>query len=436
MQTKGKIAFTVVVNVCRFVLALTLMASGFVKAVDPVGSMYKLQEYTSVLAVDMISDDWLLFFSIVQAAIEFLVGVFLFMGVYRKFMAALSFFIMLFFTLFAMFVTIDSTVEDCGCFGDAFALSNSGTLIKNIILLTLSAVVLYGSRRFVWCITSVSRWMVAIFSFFYIATVEGVSLSALPVLDFRPYAVGNNLREMIDDVPEVYELRHVYSKDGVTQEFVGDSLPDNSWTLVDTYSQLVSEGKQSLISDFAIIDWNTDEDIARGLLADTGYVCIVAIEFVDKAEVSRVDKINDLYDYCAEKGVPFFAATASSEDEILLWRRRTGAEYPIYWADNMMLRTMVRSNPGVLLLRDGVVAAKWDAAGIPDIDQFSQSPTGMPDKLSGIVDRMRGWNFWVIALFVPLGFIALFDFVVSLSRRRRSVANNAGKVDDKIEIVD
>ena len=127
------------------------MASGFVKAVDPVGSMYKLQEYTSVLAVDMFSDDWLLFFSIVQAAIEFLVGVFLFMGVYRKFMAALSFFIMLFFTLFAMFVTIDSTVEDCGCFGDAFALSNSGTLIKNIILLTLSAVVLYGSRRFVWC---------------------------------------------------------------------------------------------------------------------------------------------------------------------------------------------------------------------------------------------------------------------------------------------
>ena len=152
------------------------------------------------------------------------------------------------------------------------------------------------------------------------------------------------------------------------------------------------------------------------MLADTGYVCILAIEEVEKASVSRVDKINDLYDYCLENSVPFYAATSSEEDVIALWRRRTGAEYPIYWADASMLRTMVRANPGLLLLKNGVVVGKWDSADIPDIELLPASPTRMPDKVSTVFTRVRGLRFWLLFLAVPLLLIAAGD---ALAFRRK-----------------
>ena len=415
MQIKKNITYTLVVNISRVVLSLVLVVSGFVKAVDPVGFMYKLQEYTKALSVEAFSDDWLLFFAIVMAALEFLMGVFMFMGVYRRFISTLAFALMIVFTIFTTYVYFAAPVDDCGCFGDAFELTNGATVIKNILLLLLAAAVSLGRRRLVWNISARNRWLVVIFSFFYIAVVEGMSLSSLPVLDFRPYAVGNNLREMVEGTPDVYEIKHVYEKDGERRAF-SDSLPDLSWNFVENYSELVKEGEEPLIGDFSIVDWETDEDIAAGLLADTGYVCIVAIEFVEKASVSRVDKVNDLYDYCVENNVPFLAATASGEEEIALWRRRTGAEYPIYWADNMMLRTMVRSNPGIVLLNNGVVVGKWSADGIPDVDSYSSSPKAS-NKLFNEFDRNSGMGFWMLLLIVPLAAIGLLDALMARGKR-------------------
>ena len=416
LQVKNGKIYTLLTNISRFVLAIVLMVSGFVKAVDPMGAMYKLQEYASAFSADILSDDWMLFFAILQAALEFLAGIFLLLGVYRKPLAVFVLLMFLFFTPFTLYIAIAGPVDDCGCFGDAVTLTNTETFLKNLFLLMLAVAVFLGRRRFVYNISSKSRWMAVIFSIFYIAVLEGVSLSHLPVVDFRPYAVGNDLRGMVQSSYDTYEVVSVYEKDGERREFSEDNIPDSSWLFVESRSELVTKGEKPLISDFSIVDWDEDYDIAEDVLADTGYVCILAIEEVEKASVSRVDKINDLYDYCLENSVPFYAATSSEEEAIALWRRRTGAEYPIYWADASMLRTMVRANPGLLLLKNGVVVGKWDSADIPDIELLPASPTRMPDKVSTLFTRVRGLRFWLLFLAVPLLLIAAGD---ALAFRRK-----------------
>lgn len=403
--------FTVYTNICRLVLSLVLVVSGFVKAVDPIGAMYKMSEYMTAFSMDLFSDGWLLVFGISQAVVEFLLGVFLLMGVYRWVVSYLTPLAMLFFTVLTAIIYLSGNIEDCGCFGEAIALSNGETLLKNIFLLFLSLPLLWGRRRFVRCISSRTRWMVVIFAIFYIAVVEIMSYSHLPVVDFGQYKVGNDLRVLTQGIPGEYQVVSVYGRDGETCELPEGESPDSTWTFVESRSVMVKAGLEPAVPDFSIMDWEYDNDVSGELLADTGYVCLVAIERVEDASVSRVDKINDMYDYCQEIGVPFCAATASDDEEIELWSKRTGAEYPLYWADELVLRNMVRSNPGVLLLKDGVIVGKWNVSDLPPVEEMSTSPTGMPDSLPTLVQRMQGWRFWLLLLAVPMLLFALVDVV-------------------------
>ena len=422
LQSKKRFAVTLLVNISRLVLAVVLIVSGFVKAVDPVGTMYKLQEYASVFSLDTLSNDWLLFFAIVQAAMEFLLGVFMLTGIYRKVVPLFSMMMLLCFTPLSYYIMSNGSLDDCGCFGDAVELDNNTTFYKNLVLLFLSFLVFWKRRRFSLYISSKNRWLVVLFSFFYISVLQGVSLSFLPVLDFRPYAEGNNLRELTQGTLDEYAVYYLCEKDGVQQEFLQDNMPDSSWSVLSSRSEVVTEGKKPVIGDFSIIDWEYDYDIAEEILADTGYVCLVVIEKMEEAAVSRIDKVNDLYDYCLENAVPFYAATSSSDEEIELWRKRTGAEYPICWADESLLRRIIRANPGLLLLKDGVIVSKWNASDIPSVEEIADSPTKMPDKVDTLFDHVRGWRFWVNCFLWPLAFIALVDVFSGKAKRKKARA--------------
>ena len=415
LRSKKSIFCTMLTNISRVLLALVLVLSGFVKAVDPKGTMYKLQEYADAFSIDAFSNEWLLFFAIILAAAEFLIGVFLLMGAYRRFMATIAFLVFIIFTPFTLYVAISDIVPDCGCFGDAIGMSNIASFLKNLFLLSLSVIVFLGRRRFVVNITAKNRWMVSLFAVFYIAFVETISLSYVPVLDFRNYAVGNNLRELVQGENDTYKLVMAFEKDGETRLFEQDSLPDESWMFVENRSLLVAEGRKPVIGDFAILDWESDYDVAEDILADTGFVCIVVAEFLEEASVGRVDKINDLYDYCLDKNVTFLAVTASGEDDIELWRKRTGAEYPVYWADNMLLRSMTRANPGVVLLNDGVIVGKWNVAAMPEAEQMMspQSYRKAKDEVFG----MDGKLFWALLLVLPLFVIVLIDLATGRKKK-------------------
>ena len=147
LQIKKSTLFTMLTNICRVVLALVLVFSGFVKAVDPKGTMYNLQEYLLAFSVDSYSNEWLLLFTTIFAAVEFLLGIFLLLGVYRKFVSAIVFVLFIFFAMLTCYIYVYNPIPDCGCFGDVLVLSNKMTFIKNLFLLLLAVVVFFAITR-------------------------------------------------------------------------------------------------------------------------------------------------------------------------------------------------------------------------------------------------------------------------------------------------
>ena len=420
LPVKNKRHFIILANVCRWLLALVLVLSGFLKALDPVAGMYKLQEYVSAFSLPAVSDGWLLTVAVVQAAVEFLIGLFLFVGIYRRFIPFVALVMMLLFTPFTFYLWISGIVTDCGCFGESVMMSNGATLAKNVVLLIFAIFAFAGRSSFIVNISHRMRWVLVVFSLWYIFIMQATALRYLPLADWSNFAVGNNIRAMVEYVPGDYRYVAVYEKDGEESVFPADAIPGDDWTFVRVDQELVSAGVEPVISNFSIVDWENDIEMADGLLADTGYVCIVSIEDVRTASVTHVDRINDLYDHCIANGVRFCAVSSSDEDELLLWTKRTGAEYPMCWADKALLRSMIHSNPGLLLLKDGVVVGKWAVSDIPDTEELENSPTLMPDALHSPYDRVKSWPFWAVVLYVSMLMIAVADaFLAAVDYGRR-----------------
>ena len=422
LPSRNKRGFVVFVNVCRWLLALVLMLSGFLKAVDPVAGVYKLQEYISAFSLTGISGGWLSAFAVAQAAVEFLVGLYLLVGIYRGFVSFMALLMMLLFTPFTLYLWVSGVVTDCGCFGESLLMSNAMTFVKNVVLLFLSFVAFAGRRAFVRCISSNMRWAMVLFSLVYILGMQGVAMHHLPLLDSGSYTVGTDLRSKVECVPAEYESMAIYRKVGEEDVFFvpADTVMGNEWEFGGYTEVLVTAGTEPEIGNFSIVDWEYDVEMADILLADTGYVCIVPIESVEVASVTHVDKVNDLYDYCIANGMAFCAVSSSDEDALSLWAKHTGAEYPVYWADAAMLRSMVHANPALVLLKDGVVVGKWAASDIPAVqgvegtDVFS-SVDGLP-----VYADYRIWPFWVIVLAAAVVLLSLIDaFLVQIARGER-----------------
>lgn len=419
--TKKILLTTLLTNACRVLLAILFMVSGFVKAVDPIGFFYKLKEYAAVFDVTFFSDAWLLFFALVIVGAEFVAGFFLLTGIYRKPVAILSFFALLFYTLLTLYLWVENPVADCGCFGDALQLTNQETFVKNLFLLLMAIVVCFNTSYYRHCISSNTRWIAVVFAIAYTVLIEGMSMQHLPVIDFRPFAIGTDLRTAIVGEPARYLTFAVYEKDGELYDFPDDSVPTgDGWTYFGHRDRVVSHGRPAAIDNFSFIDLATDYDVAEDIIADTAYVALLVLESVENADESRVDRINDLYDYCKEHKLSFYAATSSSEDAVALWRKRTGAEYPLYWADNDMLKTMIRANPGLVLIKDGVVIEKWDIDDVPVVDTMSEQGSLLGKDY---VKTMRGWRFWLLLFVLPMAFILFVDMIAAPRKKKKQAAS-------------
>ena len=424
LPSSNKRRYVVIVNVCRWLLALVLMLSGFLKAVDPVGAAHKLQEYATAFSIDGVSGAWLLAAAVAQAAVEFLIGLYLFLGVYRRTVSFLALVAMSLFVPFSLYVWVSGAVSDCGCFGESIAMSNGVTFAKNVVLLFLAIVAFAKRSLFVRNLSQKTRWVLVLFSWVYIFAMQSVALHHLPLIDSGSYAVGSNLRSKVEFVPDEYEYKAVYynKETGNAEPFIvdADTVMGSEWVQDGYTDVLVAPGTEPEIGNFSILDWDNDIEFADELLADTGYVCIVVIEDVETASVTHIDKVNDLYDYCMENGMRFCAVSSSYGAEVLQWTKRTGAEYPVYWADGAMLRSMIRPNPGLVLLKDGVIVGKWAAADIPAVEDLEKAPGLMPGIEDISYGDMRHWPLWVLVLLGVIFFLPLLDVtLVGIGNARR-----------------
>lgn len=357
---------TVAVNVCRLLLAATFIFSGFVKANDPLGTVYKLEDYVHAMAWFTLPDTFLLGCAVILALFEFTLGVYLLFGMKRKATSAITLAFMVVMTLLTVYIAIANPVEDCGCFGDVLILSNGATLAKNIVLLGAAVLVSRYYRLQKDFLGSTAKWLIAFVSLCLIIVYAVYCIVCLPVLDFRPYKVGTNLREAVTSNQQKFDVKIVYEKDGQTLELSAeDEDPDSTWTYVETRRTPI-ETQHLATADFYVADAD-GEDVTEEILLADGYTLLLIIPDLMNADEGCVDKVNEVYDYAQEKGWGFYCLTSSEDQRAqTYWNDHTGAEYLYYIAEERMLKTVVRGQPGLVLLQDGVIVKKWGNYNLPD----------------------------------------------------------------------
>lgn len=421
---KLHIALSVLANVCRFMLAVVFVFSGFVKANDPLGFQYKLGDYLQAFGMLGWFPEWVLMIATVAlATLEFMLGVYLFFGINRRFTSWLVVLLMGVMTPLTLYLALENPVSDCGCFGDAVILTNWQTFWKNVVLSIAAVIVLCLRKRMFRVVTPRSEWLVSVNTLLYIIILSYYSLSNLPVFDFRPYRIGASIPQGME-IPEgaqmpVFETLFIMEKEGQRQEFSLDNYPDSTWTFVDRKTVIKEAGYEPPIHDFSLLRMADEEDITDLVLADSGYTFLMVAHQLEKADDSYSDLLNELYDYCREHDYAFYGLTASNEEVVGQWLDRTGGEYPFCNVDDITLKTMVRSNPGLMLLKGGVVLNKWANENIPDEYQLT-APLELLPLAQGHVQGKGVKIATCILWFVfPLLLISLLDRIYFYYRRNR-----------------
>ena len=416
---------SILVNICRLLLSITFIFSGFVKAIDPLGSQYKIGDYLTALGMAGKIPEWVqLILSISLSGAEFTLGILLLLAIRRRLVSKLAFVLMLGMTSITLWFTISNPIQDCGCFGDAIHLTNSQTFIKNLVLLVASIVVMRLPLYQVRFISKTNQWIATYFTMIFIVIVSLLSLYHLPLFDFRPYYIGQNILKGMQ-IPKgakqtKYKTTFICTKNGVQKEFNENNYPynDSTWVFVDTKQEVIEKGYEPPIHDFSITDEKTGEDLTEQILNKDGYTFLLVSPMLEVAQDRNFGDIEGIYEYAKENGYAFYGLTASTDKGIKHWRDITGAEYPFYVTDGTTLKTMIRSNPGLLLLYKGTIINKWNHNDIPKVAELNaplnlltighepESSTWkkiltmilcyvLPLILLIVADRFWAWTKWV-----------------------------------------
>ena len=355
--------------IARTLLALTFLFSGFVKAVDPLGTVYKIEDYLKAFGgwfTDLMPLAGIA--AVLLILIEWLLGVCMLANVRTKWTSWLSLVFYLVMTPLTLWIALTNPVSDCGCFGDAIVLTNWQTFWKNVVLLSL-AICLVICRKAIpqlW-----KGWVEIIIAFVGASIAGGIMLYSynhLPPMDFRPYKLGNHIPTLME-VPEgapvdEYAITLIYEKDGIEQEFTLENYPkgDDSWTFVDQKSVLIKKGYEPPIHDFEILTMNF-EDITYDIIESEQAVTLITMYDLDKTNRTQAAKLMDIYQACMDRGEQCYFLTGSGEEQIYAFGEEIGMdietiESTFCTIDPVTLKTIVRANPGMFVVQNGTILEK------------------------------------------------------------------------------
>lgn len=363
----------ILVNICRSILSATFLFSGFVKANDPMGTQYKIQDYLAAWHITYIPETLLLIAAILIAIFEFTLGIYFAIGKKRRVITKVTLTFMILMTIFAIYIVIVNPVSDCGCFGDAIILSNTQTLIKNVILL-LAAIITARKWNYIKHIISKRvDWIITTMALVSIITYTTYSIYALPPIDFRPYKIGTDIVAAIngENSHPQFDVTLVYEKNGVTKEIsIDDEDPDSTWKYVETKRTALQQNPNEIINLY--IEEN-NEDITNDIITSDEDLFLLIAPNLKTADQGAIDRINEIYDYTRQKeNIEFYCITASDSIQQQEWIDYTGAEYIIYNSEERILKTMVRANPGIIYIHNGIITKKWSNWNIPTISEISK----------------------------------------------------------------
>ena len=401
----------IIKQVSAIIVGLVFIFSGVVKGIDPLGSAYKFHDY--FLAFNMAWLDWFsLPLGILLCTAEFTAGFAVISGIRQKTGIWVVLLLMILFTPLTFILALTNPVSDCGCFGDAVHLTNWQTFWKNIILIILAFFLFIGRKQVISLYKSSIEWIItgSVLTLFVLFCLG--NLKYLPIVDFLPYKTDIRIADQMvipeGAEPDKYLTTFIYEKNGEHKEFTLENYPaeDTSWIFVDQKTVLLKKGYQPPIHDFSITT-TAGIDLTNQILTDEKYSLFMISVNLNKADTAVLAKSFELGHYLVKNGMNFYVLTATPSFNLL--KDLTGLN--LCTVDETTLKSMVRANPGYILLKDGVIKGKWSWAKVPDMEWFTKVAANNPD----FTKKTGKGAFAIVSISI---FLLLFLIILVLNIKR------------------
>ncbi len=355
----------------RIIVGVLFIFSGLVKANDPLGLTYKMEEFFEVLHLTFLNH-YAFTFSVLMIAFEIISGVALLLGYAARIFTLLLLLLNFWFTFLTAYALYSGKIKECGCFGDCIKISNEETFWKDVVLSIMSIVLFVFHKRITPVLKGkaghITMLIVTIFAF----GIQWYALKHLPFHDCLPYKKHVNILEKtqppVGCIPDSFSNVFIYEKDGVKKEFAADNIPwqDTTWVYVDRIDKLIRKGNcEAEIKDFMISD-ETGEDRTKEILNTPGPTYLWFIKDANTANTANMDVIKSLIANAQKQNIPFYVVCSSVKADAEAFRKKHGLEHvPFYVIDGVVNKSALRSNPGLMLLDRGTIVNKWSYADYP-----------------------------------------------------------------------
>lgn len=371
-------------NALRLLVGTVFIFSGAVKAIDPTGTIYKFEDYFAAMGLDVLipaAGVFTLFFN----TVEFALGISLVANWKIRITSWIAFAFMLIFTPLTLWLAKTNAVPDCGCFGDALKLKNWTTFYKNIVLLAMVIYLICDCRRFRNRLKSPAQWSGIACAIVFALGWQIYTLYHLPVLDFRPWKIGNYIPSRMEDIPPKVDYTFIYRRtsDGVICNFNMDQisgLSTQDYDYVDRKERIIRPGIPAEIQDFSAVD-KAGFDNGLDLVMNPQFQFIVLSPNLSEADPDLMRKVAEFgkQSLAAQTYIAFITVHTDTTDALA---KRYGLTMPVYYGDEIALKIPVRANPGVLLLKDGYVMDKWNVRQLPSFAEIKARFKNYDKKLA------------------------------------------------------
>lgn len=361
-------------QISRILVGVLFIISGFIKANDTIGFSFKLVEYFEIFNMHFFVD-YAVGMAMFICIFEIMVGVALLLGAYTRLNMWLLLLMIVFFTILTGYSAITNKVTDCGCFGDAIKLKPVESFLKDVVLLVFILIMFFGQKYIKPMLANKTIMSIALGVSLLVTTFFTVNTYMfLPKIDFLPYKVGNDIGQLMTLPPDAKRdsvaMVFIYEKGGQRYEFGVNEVGnvDDTYKFVDRIDKVIVEGDKAPIHDFKLFDIN-GQDYTDTLLMQRGFKMILVQTNINKSRRGIESQIAQLANDCAAAGIPFWALTNTALTEVEPYRHEHQFAFNYYNMDATPLKSMVRSNPGLMLMKDNVVIKKWSAYGIPTFEK-------------------------------------------------------------------
>lgn len=359
-----------ILNLFRIIVGVLFIFSGLIKANDPLGLSYKMDEFFEVLHLTFLSP-YSLAFSVIMNAFEIVAGVAVLLGYSMRIFSVLLLLLIAFFTFLTGFALFSGEIKECGCFGDCIKLTAAQTFWKDIALLVMILVIFIYRKRIQPLLGKTAANLLMALSVVLSFGIQWYTLRHLPFIDCLAYKVGNNIPEKMKlppgAKPDVYETVLIYEKGGKRQEFTTENYPwsDTTWVFVDRKDKLVQKGDaEPAVKDFILTDFDGVNQ-TQAILSEPQPVYLFLVQNTAKAGTGWDEKMQVLQKQFQEGKIYIYGVTASGKEAVDAFKTMHGLQFPFVQMDGTAIKTAGRSNPTLILLEKGTIKGKWSHHDLP-----------------------------------------------------------------------